>query len=139
MIDFYKDGVILTGFGVDWEAAILDLAEQVKANRQVQADGILAKALNQPAGKGWPIVEPVHPSQAPGIDRLDNVGRRVLYTPASDDVFQEHYQVVAGIITKAWSGSRMDLLLFTSGTNVRHSVEYSDTPKPGTWCWPKKQ
>lgn len=130
MIDFHDDGRVYEGKGRTFGHAILDLAEKIKNVVHGDADSVLARALNQPAQSDR--------SSAPGIDRIEHVGKIVWYTPGSDDMFQSSYKLLPAIITRAWDGGRMDITLFTGeGAKHRHSIEYSQIPKPGTWCWPK--
>jgi hypothetical protein len=74
------------------------------------------------------------------VSKISNVGKIVHYTPGSDDV-EQGGGILPAIVTREWSGGRMDLQVFGNkiiGTSSRYSVEFSPSRTGGTWDWPKK-
>lgn len=141
MIDFYNGEQVIEGKGIDWEAAILDLAGKIRLEKNRKSfAGRAGNALNQPI----PTVLPGHAIDVPetlaDVSKIANVGKIVWYTPGPDDV-EEPGKILPAIITREWPGSRMDLQVFgnkITGTSSRYSVEYSASGNSGTWDWPKK-
>jgi hypothetical protein len=128
---------ITGGSGITVEDAILDLANTIKRSIQDRIKEIvfgkdIERALASMGSNGYAVIDP-----SPGA-RIEHIGKIVWYTPGGDDVFSENSGVLPAIITRQWIGLIMDVNIFSAGGNhTRHSIEYSETPKPGTWRWPE--
>lgn len=133
LAEFSHDGTLfICGYGETPEAAILDLASQIRMEQVKKSFG--SRVVNQV------ITNEQVAETVATLEKIINVGKIVHYMPGSDDTEQAG-QILPAIITREWGGGKMDLQVFNnkvSGTSSRYSVEHSMSANAGTWDWPKK-